>query len=194
MRMLRTSKAGILGAQGQADAAKATLLQAEANDAKAQADLARYKQLVAKQEISQQQYDQAVAAAAASAAGVVAARASASAAEDMVRQAQSRLVRSGGIRARSAISSAASGSEQGSVQLRRCNGCAEESGTRTSTTKFAVLHDRCARRRRRKQEHRGRNERAAGTATAVDRAARRRVGHRKFQRNSIAAHAPGAAC
>jgi membrane fusion protein (multidrug efflux system) len=88
-------QAGILGAQGQADAAKATLVQAEANDAKAQADLARYKQLVAKQEISQQQYDQAVAAAAASAAGVVAARASASAAEDMVRQAQSRLVQAG---------------------------------------------------------------------------------------------------
>src|ERR1700733_2567225 len=88
-------QAGILGAQGQADAAKATLLQAEANDAKAQADLARYKQLVAKQEISQQQYDQAVAAAAASAAGVVAARASASAAEDMVRQAQSRLIQAG---------------------------------------------------------------------------------------------------
>ncbi|MFZ0908373.1 MAG: biotin/lipoyl-binding protein, partial [Candidatus Acidiferrales bacterium] len=63
--------AGIRGAQGQADAAKAALVQAEANDAKAQADLARYKQLVAKQEISQQQYDQAVAAAAASAAGVV---------------------------------------------------------------------------------------------------------------------------
>ncbi len=89
------TEAGILAAQRQADAAKATLAQAEANDVKAQADLARYQQLVAKQEVSQQQYDQALAAAQASAAGVLAARASASAADDMVRQAQSRLVQAG---------------------------------------------------------------------------------------------------
>ena len=40
------------------------MLQAQANDVKAQNDLVRYKQLVDKQEISQQLYDQAVAAAA----------------------------------------------------------------------------------------------------------------------------------
>ena len=44
-----------------------SLKQAEANNVKAQNDLVRYKQLVDKQEISQQQYDQAVAAAKASA-------------------------------------------------------------------------------------------------------------------------------
>ena len=81
-------QAGILAAQGQADAAKAALAEAQANDVKAQADLARYKQLVAKQEVSQQQYDQAVAAAAASAASVTAARASATAAGEMVHEAQ----------------------------------------------------------------------------------------------------------
>jgi len=43
--------------------AKAQLQEAEANNVKAQNDLARYKQLVDKQEISQQQYDQAIAAA-----------------------------------------------------------------------------------------------------------------------------------
>ena len=57
------------------EAAKASAA-GEANDVKAQNDLGRYKQLVDKQEISQQQYDQAVAAARASAAGVEAARAS----------------------------------------------------------------------------------------------------------------------
>jgi len=88
-------QAGILAAQGQADAAKATLAEAQANDVKAQADLARYKQLVAKQEVSQQQYDQAVAAAAASAASVVAARASESAANEMVKEAQGKLVQAG---------------------------------------------------------------------------------------------------
>ena len=59
---------------------------------KAQNDLGRYKQLVDKQEISQQQYDQAVAASKASAAAVEAARATADAAEQQVTQAKGRLV------------------------------------------------------------------------------------------------------
>src|SRR5207253_10117320 len=49
------------------------------------------KQLVGKEEVSQQQYDQALAAAKASAAAVEAARASAAAAEQQVTQAQSKL-------------------------------------------------------------------------------------------------------
>ena len=70
--------------------ARAQLEQAIANDIKAQNDVGRYKQLVDKQEISHQQYDQAVAAARSSAAGVAAARASAAAAEQMVSQAQAK--------------------------------------------------------------------------------------------------------
>lgn len=85
------TQAGIAAAQQQFDAAQAQLLQAQANDVKAQNDLVRYKQLVDKQEISQQQYDQAVAAAAANAAGVAAAKASAAAAAHQVTQARSRL-------------------------------------------------------------------------------------------------------
>jgi membrane fusion protein (multidrug efflux system) len=91
---VQNARAGILVARQQFDAARAQLEQAEANDVKAQNDLARYKQLVDKQEISQQQYDQAVAAARASTAGVMAARASAAAAEQQVTQAQSRLAQS----------------------------------------------------------------------------------------------------
>jgi membrane fusion protein (multidrug efflux system) len=83
--------AGIAAARQQFSAAKAQLAEAEANNVKAQNDLVRYKQLVDKQEISLQQYDQAVAAANAGAAAVEAARASASAADNQVRQAQSRL-------------------------------------------------------------------------------------------------------
>lgn len=71
------SQACIKAARQQFEAAKANLLQAEANNVKAQNDLVRYKQLVEKQEISQQQYDQAVAAAKAGSASVEAARASA---------------------------------------------------------------------------------------------------------------------
>ena len=59
---------------------------------KSQNDLARYKQLVSKQEISQQQYDQAYAAAQAGNASVDAARAGLSAAQQQIKAAQSRLI------------------------------------------------------------------------------------------------------
>jgi len=85
------ARAGISVAQDQFTAAKAQLDQAQANDVKAQNDLIRYKQLVDKQEISQQLYDQAVAAAKANSAAVASAHASATAAEQQVTQARSRL-------------------------------------------------------------------------------------------------------
>jgi membrane fusion protein (multidrug efflux system) len=87
-----SSRAGIAAARQQYEAAKAQLAQAVANDVKAQNDLGRYKQLVDKQEISQQQYDQAVAASRASSAAVDAARATADAAQQQVTQAQGKLV------------------------------------------------------------------------------------------------------
>src|SRR5579863_3692609 len=88
---VENANAGIAAARQQYSAAQAQLVEAEANNVKAQNDLVRYKQLVDKEEVSQQQYDQAVAAAHAGTAAVDAARASASAAENQVRQAQSRL-------------------------------------------------------------------------------------------------------
>jgi membrane fusion protein (multidrug efflux system) len=84
------TRAGIAAAKQQFNAAKAQLDQADANNVKAQNDLVRYKQLVDKQEISQQQYDQAVAAAKAAAAAVESARALADAAGSQVTQAQER--------------------------------------------------------------------------------------------------------
>ncbi len=91
---VNSARAGIRVAQQQFQAAKAKLQEAEANNVKAQNDLVRYKQLVDKQEISEQQYDQATAAAQASAAGVEAARASADAAQQQVTQAQGALTQS----------------------------------------------------------------------------------------------------
>lgn len=85
------AQAGITVAQQQLDAARAQLAQAQANDVKAQNDLARYKQLVDKQEISQQMYDQAVAAAKTSSAAVIAGKADVAAAEQQVTQARARL-------------------------------------------------------------------------------------------------------
>ena len=89
---VNSTRAGIQVAKQQFEAAKAQLQQALANDVKAQNDLVRYKQLVDKQEISQQQYDQATASAKASAAAVEAARATADAAQQQVTQAQGKLV------------------------------------------------------------------------------------------------------
>jgi membrane fusion protein, multidrug efflux system len=91
---VENSQAGIAVAQDQLEAAKAQLAQAEANDVKAQNDLLRYKQLVEKQEISQQLYDQAVAAAKASSATVASAHANATAAAQQVTQARSKLAQS----------------------------------------------------------------------------------------------------
>jgi membrane fusion protein, multidrug efflux system len=88
---VQSAHAGILAAKQQYQAAKAQLAAAEANNVKAQDDVGRYKQLVDKQEVSQQQYDQAVAAAKSSAADVEAARATADAAAQQVTQAQGRL-------------------------------------------------------------------------------------------------------
>jgi membrane fusion protein (multidrug efflux system) len=101
------ANAGIAAARQQYAAANAQLAEAQANNIKAQNDLVRYKQLVDKQEISQQQYDQAVAAANGSAAAVDAARASASAAEQQVRQAQSKLAQ-----AQANVRAAATGPQQ----------------------------------------------------------------------------------
>jgi len=89
---VNSANAGIQVAKQQFEASKAQLQEAEANNVKAQNDLVRYKQLVDKQEISQQQYDTATAAAKASAATVEAARATADAAQQQVTQAQGKLV------------------------------------------------------------------------------------------------------
>jgi membrane fusion protein, multidrug efflux system len=87
-------RAGIAAAQQQYDAARSQLAQAEATDVKAQDDVIRYKQLVDKQEVSAQTYDQAVSVAKASTAAVASARASAEAALQQITQARSRLAQS----------------------------------------------------------------------------------------------------
>src|ERR1700735_1524804 len=89
---VNSARAGIQVAKQQFEAAKAQLQEAEANNVKAQNDLVRYKQLVDKQEISQQQFDQAIAAAKASAAAVEGARASSEAAQQQVTEAQGKLM------------------------------------------------------------------------------------------------------
>jgi membrane fusion protein (multidrug efflux system) len=82
--------AAVMQAQQQQQAAHARVTQAQANNARAQADLERYKPLVEKDVISKQQFDAAVAAAAAAAASVQDALASEQAAAEGVRVARDR--------------------------------------------------------------------------------------------------------
>lgn len=88
------NEAGVISAQqavetarARLSAAHAALLQAQATNIKAQRDVARYKDLVDKDEVSKQDYDAAVAAADASAAQVESARADITASQHMLDQA-----------------------------------------------------------------------------------------------------------
>ncbi len=108
------ARAGVSAAGKQLAAAKATQQQAEANSAKAQDDVNRYKRLVDKQEISEQLYSQSVQTARASAAAVDAAQAAVQAAEDQVIQAQGRLDQ-----AEASLESAGTGPQQVRIQRSR---------------------------------------------------------------------------
>jgi membrane fusion protein (multidrug efflux system) len=88
---IEDARAAVNAAERQLAAAHQQVEAAKANDVKAQDDLRRYKLLVDKREVSQQIYDQALAAAKASAANVAAAQASESAAQQFVQQAQSKV-------------------------------------------------------------------------------------------------------
>jgi membrane fusion protein (multidrug efflux system) len=83
--------AGLAAAEKQLAAAQDQVTEAEATDVKVQDDLVRYKQLVEKQDVSAQIYDQALAAARASTATVAATHANEAAAGQAVQQARSRV-------------------------------------------------------------------------------------------------------
>jgi membrane fusion protein (multidrug efflux system) len=86
------AQAGLQGAEQNFESAKAILEQAKANSRKSDADLVRYEQLVAKEDISRQQYDGAIAAAAANRATVASATAGVQVAEQAVQQARGKLL------------------------------------------------------------------------------------------------------
>jgi len=98
------TQAAIRAAQKQQAAAEALLTEAKANAKKLNTDLERYRQLIAKREISQQQFDQAVAAAESGNAIVSSREAGLSAATEQVRQAEARLLQARANAANAAIS------------------------------------------------------------------------------------------
>jgi membrane fusion protein (multidrug efflux system) len=83
---------GLKTAEQNLESIEAVLEQAETNSTKSDADLVRYEALVAKQEISRQQYEGAVVAAAVNRAVVASTIAGVQAAEEAVRQAQRKLL------------------------------------------------------------------------------------------------------
>jgi len=89
---IEEAERGIDGARGQLDAARSAVRVAQANSTKATRDVERLKGLLAKDEVSQQMYDAAVAAADAQRASVDAANGGVAAADAGLRAAQSRLL------------------------------------------------------------------------------------------------------
>jgi len=88
---VQTAQAGVDAAQHQVMAAAAQLQEAEANNKRAQDDLARYTNLLAKDEVSKQIFDQADAAAKTGTAAVEAAQQGLAAAQQQVKQAEGRV-------------------------------------------------------------------------------------------------------
>ena len=88
---MSSAQAGVAAAQKQAEAAQSQITEAEANAVKLNKDVERYRQLLGKREISQQQFDAAIAAAEAANATVDARKADLLAADAQIKQAQSRI-------------------------------------------------------------------------------------------------------
>jgi membrane fusion protein (multidrug efflux system) len=109
------AQANLAAAQKQVNAANARLREAEANHTKAAQDLERMRQLVAKDEVSQQQYDTAVAAETAARASVDAASAAVAAAQSQVAQAEAQLRQAGTGSQQVAVTQARAGGAQASV-------------------------------------------------------------------------------
>src|SRR5262245_38043622 len=90
--VVANAEAGVRVGERDLAAAQANVAQAEANAARSAADLVRYGQLVAKEDISKQQYDQAVAAAKADDATVIANKATAESKRQALAQAEAKMV------------------------------------------------------------------------------------------------------
>lgn len=88
---VESAQAAVAAAQQDYDAARAQIREAEANNAKAQADVERYRPLVQKNELPRQQFDQAVATANALTASVAADQAKAESARKLVDQRMAQL-------------------------------------------------------------------------------------------------------
>lgn len=120
---LASAEAGVVNAEASQraaernlESAQATVAQAEATSVNSDADLVRYTELVKKEDVSRQQYDQAVATAKANSAMLAAARASAQSAEQALREAQAKV-----IQAQAVLQAARTAPEQVSMMQARAD-------------------------------------------------------------------------
>jgi membrane fusion protein (multidrug efflux system) len=113
---LQTAGANLSSAQKQVDAAEARLREAQANYTKAAKDLARYKQLVDRDEVPRQQYDAAIAGEQAARASVDSARAAVASAQSQVAQAEAQVREASTAPQQLAVSRAKAGSAIADVQ------------------------------------------------------------------------------
>ena len=127
--------AGVEAAEQNLESAKAVLEQSDANAAKTDADLVRYEQLVAKEDISHQQYDSSVAAAKANRSGVVSGRANVQAAEQAVHQAQGKL-----LQARADLRSAQTAPQQISMTFAKADAADAQARERKAELDQAALN------------------------------------------------------
>lgn len=113
---LRTAEANLAAAQKEVDAAQARLRDAQAQHNLAVQDLARFKQLVVKEEIPQQRYDTAVSAEQQAAAAVDAAQAGVLTAQSHVQQAEAQVAGAKTAPQQVAITRSRAGAAQAQVQ------------------------------------------------------------------------------
>ena len=131
------ASAGISVAQQQYEAGLARVREAEANAIRAQKDVERYRPLAQKQEISQQQFDQAVANAQALSATVDTAKATADASQRQIVQAKARLSQ-----AQAQQASTRSSPQQVAAERARAASMAAAVGVQKATLQQASLNVR----------------------------------------------------
>ena len=202
------ASAGVSAAEKGVDAARAHLVAAEAkvrenraNSERAARDLERMKALVAKEEISRQQYDAAVAAAESFRAQVDSAEAQVKEAQGGVQVAESQLGQQKAMleRARAEMDATRTGPgtgrrQPGSRRIVSRQGPTVASRRRAGHAQPAI-HNHTSTRQRRGEpaERRGRAGHTAGPAIARRRPARRHLDHGEFQRRPAPEDASGAA-
>jgi membrane fusion protein (multidrug efflux system) len=132
---VHNAEAGVQAAEQNLASAKGALSQAEANAEKTDADLVRYTRLVAKEDISRQQYDQATAAAKANRAAVVSATAAVQADEQALHQAEGKL-----LQAKADVRSAQTAPQQVSVARTKADSASAQVDQRKAQLDQAELN------------------------------------------------------
>jgi membrane fusion protein, multidrug efflux system len=124
------AEAAVRASEQNYESAKAALVQSQANAAKSNADLQRATQLIAKEDISRLQYDQAVATATGNRAAVTSAQAGVHSAEQTIQQAQGKL-----LQAKNDLQTAETAPEE--ISLSRANAQAADAQVSQRLTQLA---------------------------------------------------------